>query len=104
MKYRNFRTIARVLEVLAWVGGVAVFALSLGGGFIAGGLNVVIGIIMGAVGGFLMFTLLYAFAQFIYVIIDIEQNTRATLRALLEEVETEEPVEREVNVKTKKSR
>jgi hypothetical protein len=101
MKYRNFRTVARVFEVLAWVVGIAVFGMSLAGGFVAGGLNVVIGILMGAVGGFLAFAFLYAAAQFIYVIIDIERNTRATLRALLEEVETEEPVESEVRVKTK---
>jgi hypothetical protein len=37
----------------------------------------------------LSFVFLYALAQFIYVVIDIERNTRATLRALLEEVEVE---------------
>lgn len=99
MKYRNFRTIARVIEVLAWVGGVSVFALSLAGGFVGGGMNVIIGIIIGVVGGFLTFAFLYAFAQFIYVVIDIERNTRATLRALWEEVETEE-VETEAKAKT----
>ena len=92
MKYRNFRTIARVFVILAWLVGIIVFVGGLVTGIIGGGATVVLGIILGAVGGFLSFAYLYAFAQFIYISIDIERNTRATLRALLEEVEAEQEV------------
>jgi len=101
VKYKNFHTMARVFEILAWLMGIGVFAFSLLAGFQAGGANVILGIIMGVVGGFLGFAFLYAFAQFIYVFLDIERNTRRTLRALLEEVETEE-VETEEEVKAEK--
>lgn len=92
MKYRNFRTIARVFVILAWLVGIIAFVMGLVTGIIGGGVTVVFGIIFGVVGGFLSFVYLYAFAQFIYIIIDIERNTRATLRALLEEVEEEQEV------------
>jgi len=92
MRYKNFRTIARVFVILAWLVGVIVFALGLIIGIAGGGLNVIVGIILGVVGGFLSFASLYAFAQLIYIIIDIERNTRATVRALLEEVEAEQEV------------
>ena len=95
MKYRNFRTIARVFGILAWLVGIVVFVMGLVTGIAGDGLNVVLGIIIGVVGGFLSFASLYAFSQFIYVLLDIERNTRATLRALLEEVEPEEKVESE---------
>ena len=95
MRYNTFRMIARVFVVLAWLVGILVFILSLVTGIIGGGIAVVLGIVMGVVGGFLSFVSLYAFAQFIYVIIDIERNTRATVRALLEEVVPEEEIEGE---------
>ena len=101
MKYRHFRTMARVIEILAWLVGVGTFILGLISGIQTGGANIIFGIIIGSVGGFLSFVFLYAFAQFIYVLIDIERNTRRTLRALLEEVETEE-VEKEEEVKAEK--
>ena len=93
MRYNTFRMIARVFVVLAWLVGILVFILSLVTGIIGGGIAVVLGIVIGVVGGFLSFASLYAFAQFIYVIIDIERNTRATVRALLEEVVPEEEIE-----------
>lgn len=95
MKYKSFRAIARVFVVLAWLVGIVVFIGGLITGISGGGASIIIGIILGVVGGFLSFASLYAFAQFIYVIIDIERNTRLTLRALLEEMEPEEEVERE---------
>ena len=95
LKYNAFRTIARVFVVLAWLVGILVFAGSLIIGIMGGGVSVVLGIIFGVVVGFLSFASLYAFAQFIYVILDIERNTRATVRALLEEVVPEEEVEEE---------
>ncbi|MCK4362212.1 MAG: hypothetical protein KAW13_02915 [Dehalococcoidia bacterium] len=90
MKYKNFRTIARVFGILAWLVGIVVFVMGLATGIAGGGFSVVLGIIIGVVGGFLSFVSLYAFSQFIYVLLDIERNTRRTVRALLEEVETEE--------------
>lgn len=90
MKYKNFRTIARTFGILAWVVGALVFGLGLVTGISGGGATIFLGMIVGVVGGFLSFVSLYAFSQFIYVSIDIERNTRATLRALLEEVEMEE--------------
>ena len=99
MKYKNFRTVARVFEILAWVMGIAMFILGLASGFIEGGANIILGILIGVVGGFFSFVFLYAFAQFIYVFIDIERHTRRTLRALLEEVETEEVETEEVEMK-----
>ena len=95
MKYNTFRMIARVLVVLAWVVGICVFALGFVVGIVGGGVTVIVGILLGIVGGLFSFVSLYAFAQFIYVIIDIERNTRATVRALLEEMEPEEEIEGE---------
>ena len=95
MKYKNFRKVARIIEVLAWVAGLGTFVIGLITGFTgedAG--SIVIGLIFGVVGGFIAFIFLYSLAQFIYVILDIERNTRATVKALYEEVEKEEEVER----------
>ena len=91
MKYRNFRTVARILEIVAWLLGIIVFIGGLASGFIGGGgISVVVFIIAGIVGGFLSFAFLYAFSQFIYVLLDIERHTRRTVRLLLEEVEPEQ--------------
>jgi hypothetical protein len=100
VKYKNFRTVARVFGILAWLAGIVVLLINLGIGFITGGVYVVIYIIIGIVGGFFSFASLYAFSQFIYVLLDIERNTRATLRALLEEIEPEEEVESEQKSET----
>ncbi|GAG46510.1 unnamed protein product [marine sediment metagenome] len=106
MKYKNFRTVARVFVILAWLVGIGTFVMGLAGGFVGGGINIIVGIIIGVVGGFLSFIFIYAFSQFIYVLIDIERNTRRTLRALLEEVEMEEvekeEVEKEEEIKAEK--
>ena len=101
MKYRYFRTMARVIEIIAWVMGLGVFVGSLALGLVTGGASIAFGIITGVIGGLLSFIYFYCLAQFIYVVIDIERNTRRTLRALLEEVETEE-VETEEEVKAEK--
>jgi len=101
MKYKNFRTMARVFEVLAWVLGLGIFVMGLLSGFLSedgGGATIILGLIFGIVGGFLSFMFLYAFAQFIYVLLDIERNTRATVKALYEEVEKEEGVEKVANI------
>ena len=100
MKYKNFRTMARVIEVLAWVLGLGTFVLGLLSGFLGdgGGATIIMGLLLGIIGGLLSFVFLYAIAQFIYVILDIERNTRATVKALYEEVEKDEGVEKAANV------
>ena len=90
MKYKNFRTIARIIGVLAWVVGILTFILFLVTGITAGGTGALLFIVIGIVTGFISFVFVYAFSQFIYVLLDIERNTRETLAALLEEVEPEE--------------
>ena len=92
MKYKNFRTIARIVGVLAWVAGLGTFALGLLTGFTgdSDATTILVGLIFGVVGGFVAFIFLYALAQFIYVALDIERNTRATVKALYEEVEKED--------------
>ena len=94
MKYKNFRKVARLVEVLAWVAGLGIFVMGLITGFTGEGAGtIVVGLIFGVVGGFVAFIFLYSMAQFIYVILDIERNTRATVKALYEEVQKEEEVE-----------
>lgn len=88
MKYKGFRTIAGVFGLLAWLIGLLTFALFLVTGITAGGaVNIVVGIVEGIVVGFLAFAFLYALSQFIYVILDIEQHTRATRAALTKKEE-----------------
>ncbi len=93
MKYKNFRMVARIFEVLAWVAGLGIFVIGLITGFTGEGAQaIIVGLIFGIVGGLVTFLGLYALAQFIYVILDIERNTRATVKALYEEVEKEEEI------------
>jgi uncharacterized membrane protein len=103
MKYKNFRMVARVVEVLAWVAGLGIFVMGLITGFTGDGAQaIIVGLIFGIVGGLVTFISLYALAQFIYVILDIERNTRATVRALYEEIEKGEEVEGIANVDAEK--
>ena len=94
MKYKNFRKMARVLEILAWVLGLATFGLGLLSGFTGDidAATIVLSLFLGVIGGFIAFVFLYCFAQFIYVALDVERNTRATVKALYEEVEKEEEI------------
>ena len=87
MKYKNFRTIGRTFGVLAWVIGIVTFIACLVSGVFAGAAGAVLGIVAGIILGFLSFAWLYAFSQFIYVIIDIEENTRRTRAAPKQEGE-----------------
>jgi hypothetical protein len=103
MKYKNLRMVARVFEVLAWVMGLGVFALGISSGLVEGG-NILFGIIIGVVGGFLGFVFTYAFAQLIYVLLDIERNTRATVKALYEEAVQEEETEGKGNTDTEEGK
>ena len=101
MKYKNFRMVARLIEVMAWVAGLGILVLGLITGFTGeGAAAIVTGLIFGVIGGLVTFIMLYAMAQFIYVILDIERNTRATVKALYEEVEKEEEVETVANKET----
>lgn len=104
MKYKNFRMVARIMEVLAWITGLGIFAMSLISGIMAGGATIIFGIFIGVIGGILSFIALYAFAQFIYVLLDIERNTRATVKALYEEVEREEEIGSKANTDTEESK
>ena len=105
MKYKNFRMVARVVEVLAWVAGLGIFVLGLITGFTgAGAQAIIVGLLFGIVGGLMTFITLYALAQFIYVILDIERNTRATVKALYEEVEREEEIGSKANTDTEESK
>ena len=105
MKYKNFRKVARVIEILAWVGGLGIFVIGLITGFTGEGAQaIIVGIIFGIVGGLITFITLYALAQFIYVILDIERNTRATVKALYEEVEREEEIGSKANTDTEESK
>jgi uncharacterized membrane protein len=105
MKYKNFRKVARIVEVLAWVAGLGTFVMGLLTGFSAeGSSGIIVGLLFGIVGGFVAFIFLYALAQFIYVILDIERNTRATVKALYEEVEKEEAIEGKVNSDAEESK
>jgi len=99
MKYKNLRMVARAFEVLAWVLGLGTFALGITSGLTADG-NILLGIIVGVVGGFLSFVFIYAFAQLIYVLLDIERNTRATVKALYEEAVQEEEIQGKGNTDT----
>jgi len=103
MKYKNLRMVARVFEVLAWVIGLGIFVLGIASGF-ADGANIIFGIIAGVVGGFFSFVFIYAFAQLIYVFLDIERNTRATVKALYEEAVQEEETEGKGNTDTKEGK
>ena len=103
MKYKNLRKVARVFEVLAWVIGLGTFVLGLASGMVDGG-NILVGIIVGVVGGFLGFVFIYAFAQLIYVLLDIERNTRATVKALYEEAVQEEETEGKGNIATEEGK
>jgi len=100
MKYRRFRTLARVIEILAFVAGIGILLLGILSSMVGEGdsTTILFGIIVGVGGGIFTFIYLYAFAQFIYVILDIERNTRATVKALYEEVEKEDGVERVANI------
>ncbi len=105
MKYQNFRKVARVVEVLAWVGGLGIFLMGLLTGFTGDGAQaIIVGLIFGIVGGLVTFISLYALAQFIYVILDIERNTRATVKALYEEVEKEVEIGSKENTDTQESK
>ena len=100
MKYKRFRTMARIIEILAFVAGIGVFFLGILSSFTGEGdsATIMFGFIIGIGGGFFTFIYLYVLAQFIYVILDIERNTRATVKALYEEVEKDEGVEKVANI------
>jgi hypothetical protein len=101
LKYRNFRIIGQIIGALAWIVALGGFILGIYVGVVGvdtegevsiavDAVSIIFGLGLGLVFGLFSFLFLYAFSQFIYAIIDIEQNTREMLSALFEEGETEE--------------
>ncbi len=103
MKYKNLRMVARAFEVLAWVLGLGTFALGISSGLVEDG-NILFGILAGVIGGFFSFVFIYAFAQLIYVFLDIERYTRATVKALYEEAVQEEETEGKGTIDTEEGK
>lgn len=88
MKYRNFRIVGRIFQILAWLNGlITVGYFLLVAYFAEGALVTVLWVGAGIIVGLLTFAFLYALSQFIYVILDIEQHTRATRAALTKKEE-----------------
>jgi len=87
VKYQNLRLIARILVVLAWVVGalIAILAIiqSVGGPAALSAVRIIVGL----VSAFVCFVLLYALSQFIFVALDIEENTRETREAVTRRAE-----------------
>jgi len=86
-KYGALRTVALIFTIIAWivlivgiigsivVGAVGADALGIGdGGAMYAAMVIICGIIMSVV----YFLMLLAFAQLIYLLVDVERNTRET--------------------------
>ena len=82
MKYRNFRLIAQLFEALAWIVGAvaAVFAVVVAVAA-SSTLQSTVSIIGGLFFALVAFLSFYAISQLIYVVLDIEENTRETRKA-----------------------
>ena len=101
-RFRALRVIATILKVLAWLVlvfgvliGIVVFFASVAGGQLLGGYGApgAAGVLGGFFGGAMVmviaviyFLLLYAWAEFIYLLLAIEENTRATTQLLQRQV------------------
>jgi hypothetical protein len=84
-KYALLRTIAAIFKILAWIILVVGIVGSIWGGiYIVGELGTLgyIAVTGGVVCSVLTFIVLLAAAELIYVILDIEQNTRKTSEQL----------------------
>jgi hypothetical protein len=82
-RYRALRTIATVFRILAWI----VLVLGVIGSIVVavmaeGAAAAVLVLIAGLFGTAIYFLILFAAAGAIYVVIDIEQNTRDTVESL----------------------
>ena len=85
-KYGALRTVALIITIVAWivlvVGVIGSIVMGIGGATlmgtvgITGAAYVAITIIIGIVGSVLAFLFLLAYAQLIYLLIDVEANTR----------------------------
>jgi len=83
VEYRNFRLIARIFVALAWiVGAVATIFAVVVAVAASSALQSTVSIIGGLFFAFVAFVALYAVSQFIYVVLDIEENTREIREAL----------------------
>jgi len=82
VKYRNFRLLARVFAVLAWiVGGGATLLAILVAFQASSGLLSILSIVIGLLFAFFAFAVLYTVSQLIYLVIDVEENTRELRRS-----------------------
>ena len=83
MKYRRFRLIARVFAALAWIVGAVAIVFAVAVAVMASsGLQSAVSVIVGIFLAFVAFIALYAISQFIYAVLDIEENTREIREAL----------------------
>jgi len=81
-KYAALRTVAVIITVIAWIVLIVGVIGSIAGGALAigttSGTYAVVIIIGGIVASILYFLVLLAFAQLIYLFVDVERNTRET--------------------------
>ena len=77
MRYGALRTIASFLKILAWIAVVIGVIASLAAAVAARGwIPTLWALLGGLVATGVSFLLLYAYGEFIHLLIDIEQNTR----------------------------
>ena len=75
--------IARVFAALAWiVGAIAIVFAVVVAAMASSGLQSAVSVIAGVFFAFVAFIALYAISQFIYAVLDIEENTREIREAL----------------------
>ncbi len=79
-KYAALRTVAVIITVIAWIVLIVGVIGSIAGGVMAIGTTLgsyaILTIIVGIVASILYFLVLLAFAQLIYLFVDVERNTR----------------------------
>jgi hypothetical protein len=83
VRHQGFRLIARIFVALAWiVGGVAAILAVVVAVAASSALQSAVSIIGGLFFAFVAFITLYAISRFIYVLLEIEENTREIREAL----------------------
>ena len=83
MRYQGFRLIACIFAALAWiVGGVTAILAIVVAVASSSALQSAVSIIGGLFFAFVAFVALYAISRSIYVLLDIEENTREIREAL----------------------
>lgn len=96
-KYAALRTVAVIITVIAWIVLIVGVIGSIAGGALAIGTTwgtyAVVTIIGGIIASILYFLVLLAFAQLIYLFVDVERNTREIAYRLRGGQETSGPAE-----------